>query len=132
LVAGDLSLAIGLMVLILAPECYLPLRAVGAAYHASEDGVEAVRRVAGVLDRPVPEPGTKPVPEGAVRVEGLKVRRRDGYAPDGVSFTARPGEIVRLDSPSGSGKSTTFGVLLGFVRPDAGQVRVGEVDLTEI
>ncbi|MGW5644733.1 ABC transporter transmembrane domain-containing protein, partial [Saccharopolyspora sp. NPDC003762] len=45
LVSGDLDLATGLLVLVLAPECYLPLRAAGAAHHASEDGVEAVRRV---------------------------------------------------------------------------------------
>ncbi|HEY3468567.1 MAG TPA: ABC transporter transmembrane domain-containing protein, partial [Amycolatopsis sp.] len=49
LVGGSLPLAIGLGVLILAPECYQPLRAVGAAFHASEDGVEAVRRVADLL-----------------------------------------------------------------------------------
>ena len=46
LVSGDLGLAVGLFVLILAPECYLPLRAAGAAHHASEDGLEAARRVA--------------------------------------------------------------------------------------
>ena len=46
LVGGDLGLAVGLFVLILAPECYLPLRAAGAAHHASEDGLEAARRVA--------------------------------------------------------------------------------------
>ena len=62
LVGGDLPLAIGLGVLILAPECYQPLRAVGAAFHASEDGVEAVRRVADLLAVPAPASGTA-VPE---------------------------------------------------------------------
>ena len=49
LVHGDLTLVIALVVLILAPECYLPLRAAGAAHHASEDGLEAVGRVAEVV-----------------------------------------------------------------------------------
>ena len=136
LVTGDLTLAVGLMVLILAPECYLPLRAAGAAHHASEDGVETVRRVAAVLDSTAPQnPGPAapvPPPSGTVEVRELRVSRRDGYAPDGLSFTVRPGEIVRLESPSGSGKSTAFFVLLGFARPDSGRVTVGGVDLADV
>ena len=132
LVSGDLSLAIGLMVLILAPECYLPLRAAGAAHHASEDGVEAVRRVAEVLQTPVPASGSAPPPAGPLEVRDLRVRRRDGHAPDGLSFLACPGQITRLHSPSGSGKSTTFAVLLGFAQPDSGQVLVGGVDLASL
>ncbi|MGH3756502.1 thiol reductant ABC exporter subunit CydC [Actinophytocola sp.] len=130
LVSGDLGLAVGLFVLILAPECYLPLRAAGAAHHASEDGLEAARRVA---ELPVvgDRSGTA-APIGDLVVAGLTVRRRDGNAPDGLSLTARPGEIVRLDSPSGSGKSTLFAVLLGFAEPTGGVVQVGGVDLADL
>ncbi|WP_091450058.1 thiol reductant ABC exporter subunit CydD [Actinokineospora iranica] len=131
LVGGDLSLAVGLFVLIVVPECYLPLRAAGAAHHASEDGMEAVRRVAQIPVAPVP--GGRAVREfGEIRVEGLWVRRRDGFAPDGLSLVVRPGEVVRLDSPSGSGKSTFFGVLLGFVSPSGGNVLVDGVPLADI
>ncbi|MFI6026259.1 thiol reductant ABC exporter subunit CydD [Amycolatopsis magusensis] len=131
LVSGDLSLAIGLGVLILAPECFQPLRAAGAAFHASEDGVEAVRRVSEVLAEPVPAPGTKKVHKGQIRVRDLRVRRRDGFAPDGETFTARPGEITWLRSPSGAGKSTTLGTLLGFTRPDSGTITVGGQSLAD-
>ncbi|MFD0200165.1 MULTISPECIES: thiol reductant ABC exporter subunit CydD [Saccharothrix] len=122
LVSGEMTLVTGLVVLILAPECYLPLRAAGAAHHASEDGVEAVRRVA-----EIPTPGPRSVTpdrvEG-VEVRDLRVRRRDRFAPDGVGFRVRPGEVHRLDAPSGAGKSTLFGVLLGFVEADGGTVAV--------
>ncbi len=130
LVGGDLGLAIGLFVLILAPECYLPLRAAGAAHHASEDGLEAARRIAG-LPRTTRHTGTRP-PVGDLVVTGLTVRRRDRDAPAGLSLTARPGEIVRLDSPSGSGKSTLFAVLLGFAEPAGGRVQVGGTDLADL
>ncbi|RJQ75013.1 glutathione/cysteine ABC transporter permease/ATP-binding protein, partial [Pseudonocardiaceae bacterium YIM PH 21723] len=50
LAGGELTLFTGLAVLLLAPECYLPLRAAGAAFHASEDGLETIRRVASVVD----------------------------------------------------------------------------------
>ncbi|GLZ43122.1 thiol reductant ABC exporter subunit CydC [Actinokineospora sp. NBRC 105648] len=131
LVSGDLSLAVGLFVLIVVPECYLPLRAAGAAHHASEEGLEAVRRVAEV---PVAEPasGLAVADFAELKIENLRVRRRDRYAPDGLSLTVRPGEIVRLDSPSGSGKSTLFSVLLGFVSPAAGSVSVNGIPLSNI
>ncbi|MEV8436427.1 thiol reductant ABC exporter subunit CydD [Actinosynnema sp. NPDC051121] len=122
LVSGEMALVTGLVVLILAPECYLPLRAAGAAHHASEDGVEAVRRVAEIPTPDSRDDAVEPV-EG-VEVRDLRVRRRGRYAPDGVGFRVRPGEVHRLDAPSGAGKSTLFGVLLGFVRPDGGSVAV--------
>ncbi|MEU5690984.1 ATP-binding cassette domain-containing protein [Actinosynnema sp. NPDC020468] len=125
LVSGELTLFTGLVVLILVPECYLPLRAAGAAHHASEDGVEAVRRVSEVLAEPVP---VRSVPvrssSAAVEVRDLRVRRRGRWAPDGETFLVRPGEIHHLSSPSGSGKSTLFAVLLGYVTPDSGEVRL--------
>ncbi|MFD8492585.1 thiol reductant ABC exporter subunit CydD [Amycolatopsis sp. NPDC059657] len=119
LVSGDLSLAIGLGVLILVPECYQPLRSVGAAFHASEDGVEAVRRVTEILDEPAPGEGTAKPSKGLVRVDDLRVGEREGE-----SFTVRPGEIAWLRAPSGAGKSTTFAALLGFVQPTDGTITV--------
>ncbi|RDI18718.1 thiol reductant ABC exporter subunit CydD [Lentzea flaviverrucosa] len=118
LVHGDMTLMTALVVLILAPECYLPLRAAGAAHHASEDGLEAVRRVAEVVEH---EDKARPrLPGGSVHVDNLRVLRRGGFAPDGISFDVRPGEIHRLEGASGAGKSTTFQVLLGFVEPTDG------------
>lgn len=118
LVHGDMTLMTALVVLILAPECYLPLRAAGAAHHASEDGLEAVRRVAEVVDH---EDRSRPrLPGGSVHVDDLRVLRRGGFAPDGISFDVRQGQIHRLEGASGAGKSTTFGVLLGFVEPTDG------------
>ncbi|EWM14733.1 ABC transporter [Kutzneria sp. 744] len=129
LVGGTLGLATGLLVLVLTPECYLPLRAAGAAFHASEDGLEAVRRVAAIESV---EHGGEALAEGEIKVDRLSVERRGALAPDGASFTVRPGHITRLDSPSGAGKSTTLAVLLGFVRPTRGRVTVGGVDLSTV
>ncbi len=122
LVHGDMTLMTALVVLILAPECYLPLRAAGAAHHASEDGLEAVRRVAEVVEH---EDTSRPrLPGGSVHVDNLRVLRRGGFAPDGISFDVRPGEIHRLEGASGAGKSTTFQVLLGFQEPTDGTALV--------
>ncbi|ASR33740.1 glutathione/cysteine ABC transporter permease/ATP-binding protein [Prauserella marina] len=132
LVSGDLTLAIGLGVLLLAPECYQPLRNVGAAFHASEDGVEAVRRVTDVLATPAQPNGTRAPVRGDIRITGLRVERRNGYAPDGESHLITPGSTTWLRSPSGAGKSTTLSVLLGFTTPAAGSITVAGTPLAEL
>ncbi|MDN3259459.1 thiol reductant ABC exporter subunit CydD [Streptomyces sp. CSDS2] len=131
LVHGDMDLYIGLVILVLAPEAYLPLRQVGAQYHAAAEGLAAAEEIFSVLETPVPASGTDPVPAGAVAFEDVSVRYpgRSSDAVTGVSFRVEPGETVALVGPSGAGKSTLLGVLLGFVRPAGGRVRVGGADL---
>ncbi|GGW20819.1 ABC transporter [Streptomyces capoamus] len=131
LVHGEMDLYTGLVILVLAPEAYLPLRQVGAQYHAAAEGLAAAEDIFSVLETPVPASGTGAVPMGGVAFEGVTVRY-PGRATDavtGVSFTVGPGETVALVGPSGAGKSTLLGVLLGFVRPTEGRVRIGDADL---
>ncbi|MFF3938700.1 thiol reductant ABC exporter subunit CydD [Streptomyces phaeofaciens] len=131
LVHGDMDLYIGLVILVLAPEAYLPLRQVGAQYHAAAEGLAAAEEIFAVLETPVPAPGTTRVPEGALAFEGVTVRYpgRSADAVSDTSFTVEPGETVALVGPSGAGKSTLLNTLLGFVRPTEGRVRAGGVDL---
>ncbi|MEU6471651.1 thiol reductant ABC exporter subunit CydD [Streptomyces massasporeus] len=133
LVHGEMDLYVGLVILVLAPEAYLPLRQVGAQYHAAAEGLAAAEEVFEVLETPVPASGSAAVPDGALSFEGVTVRYpgRSADAVSNVSFGVEPGETVALVGPSGAGKSTLLSVLLGFVRPAEGRVRVGEVDLAD-
>lgn len=133
LVYGDIDLVTGLAVLVLAPEVFLPLRQVGAHFHASTDGVAAADRAFAVLEVPVPAAGTRPAPDlahGAVRARGVAVRSRGGWAPAPVDVDLVPGRVVALVGPSGAGKSTTVEVLLGLLAPDAGRVTLVAADGT--
>ncbi|MEV5080310.1 thiol reductant ABC exporter subunit CydD [Streptomyces sp. NPDC056159] len=134
LVSGDMDLYIGLVILVLAPEAYLPLRQVGAQYHAAAEGLAAAEEIFAVLETPVPESGTGTVDAGALTFEDVSVRYpgRSADAVTDVSFSVRPGETVALVGPSGAGKSTLLNVLLGFVKPSAGRVRVAEADLADV
>ncbi|MCF2526535.1 thiol reductant ABC exporter subunit CydD [Yinghuangia soli] len=137
LVDGDLDLYTALVVLILAPEAYLPLRQVGAEYHASVEGLTAAERVFAVVEQEPGVPGgTLPPPaagRAVVRVEDLVVRHADRSTPSvsGASLVLRPGETTALVGPSGAGKSTVLAALLGFVRPDAGRITVDGAELGE-
>ncbi|MET7696267.1 thiol reductant ABC exporter subunit CydD [Streptomyces sp. NPDC005485] len=131
LVHGEMDLYVGLVILVLAPEAYLPLRQVGAQYHAAAEGLAAAEEIFAVLETSLPEPGTAVVGDGEISFAGVSVRY-PGRATDAVSqasFSVEPGETVALVGPSGAGKTTLLNVLLGFVEPTAGHVRVGGVDL---
>lgn len=134
LVHGEMDLYIGLVILVLAPEAYLPLRQVGAQYHAAAEGLAAAEEIFAVLETPVPASGSAEVTSGALAFEDVTVRYpgRSGDVVSDVSFVIAPGETVALVGPSGAGKSTLLNVLLGFVRPAEGRVRIGGADLAEL
>ncbi|MGW7206532.1 thiol reductant ABC exporter subunit CydD [Streptomyces sp. NPDC054837] len=133
LVHGEMDLYIGLVILVLAPEAYLPLRQVGAQYHAAAEGLAAAEEIFEVLETPVPASGTRAVRAGALSFDRVTVRYpgRSGDVVSDLSFTVESGETVALVGPSGAGKSTLLNVLLGFVPPAEGRALVGGVDLAE-
>ncbi|MCG2624187.1 thiol reductant ABC exporter subunit CydD [Arthrobacter sp. I2-34] len=128
LVYGEMGLEAGLLALILAPECYQPLRDLGTAHHASEDGIEALQRTGEVLRTPS---GRALVPTGAdakaaeapaggtaVVVRSLTVGfpgRAEPVVRD-LDFTVPAGSITALAGPSGTGKSTVLEILAGLRR----------------
>jgi ATP-binding cassette subfamily C protein CydCD len=151
LVDGSLDLHTGLFVLILAPEAYLPLRQLGASFHASEEGMEAAGRVFSIIeggaggaggaaaapaDRgaaalAAPDVAPAPYPTGAaLLIDALTVLQpgRALAAPFEASLAVRPGEIVAIAGPSGVGKSTLVDVILGLRRADEGGVSLSTPD----
>jgi thiol reductant ABC exporter CydD subunit len=138
LVDGNLGFRAGLTVLVLAPELYLPLRQLGAQFHASADGLAVAERILGLLDGPaaVESRGalTPPSPaELPVRLERVSFAypSRPGLVLDGLDLELVPGETTALVGESGAGKSTIAALLLRLAEPSAGRVTVGGVDLAD-
>ncbi|WP_344272104.1 thiol reductant ABC exporter subunit CydD [Actinomadura napierensis] len=137
LLEGGMGLSTGLLVLVLTPEAYLPLRALGARFHASAEGVAAAEEAFGVLDAPpAPSGGRAVVGEGVPEIVLDRVTVRypgaDGAALEEVSLRIAAGERVAVTGPSGAGKSTLLLVVAGLVRPVSGRVLVDGVDLADM
>ncbi|MDQ1135994.1 ATP-binding cassette subfamily C protein CydD [Microbacterium sp. SORGH_AS 1204] len=128
LLSGDLSLLVGLFVLLLAPEAYLPLRQVGVQFHAASEGVTATEEIFDALDaaRTAAAPNAGLPTRGSVlTLDDVRVHR-EGHRMPRVSLTVGPGEVVLVTGPSGVGKSSLIAALLGYA-PYEGTVRVDGV-----
>lgn len=134
LVTGGLDLRTGLLVIVLAPEAYLPLRRLGSQFHDSTQGLAVAEEVLGLLE--VGRRSGTTVVDGPVPVvvRGLEVvhPERDRPALRLDALTLRPGEVVAVTGPSGGGKSTLLAVLLGFAAPTRGTVHVDGVELEDL
>ncbi|WP_296546209.1 ATP-binding cassette domain-containing protein [Rothia sp. (in: high G+C Gram-positive bacteria)] len=135
LVNGTLGLDTAILVLLLAPECYQPLRDVGAAYHQSEDGVAALRSAQKIIDAPLPAAAADSAEQSAA---SQKAQPSTITVEDlSVSYPARPavvtnlslnlnrrvatangerGAVIGVMGESGCGKSTLLNVFSGAVR----------------
>ena len=140
LVNGTLGLDTAILVLLLAPECYQPLRDVGAAYHQSEDGVAALRSAQKIIDAPLPaaaadseaqDSAAQKAQPSTITVEDLSVSyparpavltnlslnldRRVGTTQTETAQGER-GAVIGVMGESGCGKSTLLNVFSGAVR----------------
>ncbi|MBQ1025082.1 thiol reductant ABC exporter subunit CydD [Micromonospora sp. C95] len=135
LLGGGLALQTALLVLLLTPEAYLPLRAAGSRFHASMEGLTALDEALTLSGSAPPAPagqaGASPDGRAEIRFESVTVAYERTTALRDVTLKIRPGERIAIIGPSGAGKSTLLNLLLGFVRPTEGRVTVGGVDLAD-
>jgi len=150
LLYGRVELAPALFALVLTPEFYRPLRALGTAFHAGMAGREASARIDEVLALPGPlaapalvaareprgssdagvasplavSPPTGPPPSIELRGVRFSYDPSRPVAIDDLSLSIGAGETVALVGPTGAGKTTVASLLLRFLEPDAGAVLV--------
>lgn len=131
LLYGQMAFEQAFFLLMLAPEFYLPLRALGLRFHASMAGISAARQIYAVLNQPVPvtAAGAQPIDLRqpftiTLRDVSYTYPERDQPALDGVSLEIAAGQTVALVGSSGAGKSTLAVLLLRFLDPASGDIRV--------
>ncbi|WP_122818865.1 thiol reductant ABC exporter subunit CydD [Nocardioides pantholopis] len=128
LAGGGLDLDTALLVLLLAPEAYWPLRRVGAEFHAAAEGVATFEQVHELVTGTPQEPADRPVApprtgDGLV-LAGLTVVHPGRTVPalDGVDAVLPARGVTVVTGPSGCGKSTLLGAVAGLVPRTAGLV----------
>ena len=149
LLYGHIGYETALLVLLLTPEAYLPLRAVGAQFHASMEGATAAAHACDILDTPLPSPAgglvMGPQPRSAAQAQvDLRISTimlnavcltypgRSVPALDRVSLPIRPEERITVTGPSGAGKSSLLALLLRFAEPGAGTIEIGGTPLARL
>jgi ATP-binding cassette subfamily C protein CydD len=138
LLYGGIGFEQALFLLIIVPEFYLPLRALGAKFHNATEGKAAAERLFEVLDTPgSARTNTEvlPVPASlSIRFEAVSLAYEDGSRPalNNISFEIKLGQHVALVGASGGGKTTIANLLLRFVQPDSGKITIDGSDLTRI
>jgi ATP-binding cassette subfamily C protein CydD len=151
LLYGQMPFQQAFFVLLLAPEFYLPFRALGARFHAAMGGGAAAGRIFAILEQPLPSAPAAPVDPRPLLARGPLTFEAVSYeygerspsartaaepaprpALTGISFAIAPGQVTALVGPSGAGKSTVAHLLLRFIEPTGGMIRLADTPLTDV
>lgn len=156
LLNGGIDFHRAFLILLLAPEFYQPIRMIGTQFHASLNGVESAKRIFSILDLPADaaelKSSSKCHPDGQkVRINADAAATSDPMsfqsmvfqnvtftypaseqpALRNVTFQVSHGQMVALVGSSGAGKSSVFDLLLGFARPQEGQILINGLPLEQ-
>jgi ATP-binding cassette subfamily C protein CydD len=137
LLYARMSFQQALFILVLAPDFYLPMRLLGLRFHAGMSGTSAARRTFEILDTPLPVTsiaGDQPLSAHLLYIkDNLGIRfehvwhtyaARSLPALSDVCIDIPNGQVTALVGFSGAGKSTLAALLLRFIEPDQGEIRV--------
>jgi ATP-binding cassette subfamily C protein CydCD len=129
-----------LFLLVLAPEFYMPLRALGARFHAGMSGTTAAKRIYEILDTKV-DSGQWTVDSekltdeiSSITFENISFTYPNESAPalEDINLTIQRGQNIALVGPSGAGKTTLINLLLRFLEPTSGTISINHDPLINI
>ncbi|MFX3619572.1 MAG: thiol reductant ABC exporter subunit CydD [Sporolactobacillus sp.] len=133
LIDGHIGLFPALIVLILAPEFFLPVRELGQDYHATLDGKESAEKLRayvqqenGYSDQTAIFPEKSWNKQSTMEIDQISFtyQGENKKALDSISFSTHGFEIIGIIGASGAGKSTLVDLISGFIRPDLGEVKI--------
>jgi ATP-binding cassette subfamily C protein CydD len=129
LIEGLMIYQLGLFVLLLAPEFYLPFRTLGQHHHAGMEGAAAAEKIFELLNQQIPGNTSThkiPIPESIENIQfndvGFIYADSSTPALKNIHLNLIPGTITALAGHTGSGKTTLAYLLLGFLSPGEGKI----------
>lgn len=131
--AGVLMVPQALFLILIAVEFFLPLRALGSAFHVAMNGVSAGKKIINLLNREDPLWGDKNIEDTSLILKDVS------FSYDGkrevlkdVSISLPKNNLVAIVGKSGCGKSTIVSLLLGSYYPQKGEVLVGDENIINV
>ena len=135
----SLSLDIGFFILLLAPDFYFQLRELGTHYHARAEAAGAAEEILKIVSVPHGETLTDSTDfvvtdEICIHCRNVYLKYEDDRLPaiSGLNFDLKSGEQAALVGSSGAGKTTILNMLLGFLQPDKGEIRINDIPLAAL
>jgi len=141
LLSGSIAFKPAFFILLLTPDFYLPLRQLGAKFHAGMEGTSAAKEIFELLGRAAsgedatPQGSSAPLPIRkaiAFHRVSFSYPQSGRMALDAVDCVLENGTCTAIAGPSGAGKTTFVNLLLRFAEPDTGHISCGERDLRDI
>lgn len=137
LIDGTIILLPALTILILAPEYFLPIKQVGANYHATLDGQIVLEQIEEILQQQegieMKDSNVNLVwnTSSSLKLQDVKVNHNESEKAilEGISFTWEGNGAIGVIGESGAGKSTLIDVLAGFLTPSGGKMIVNGVEI---
>ena len=133
LMNGWLAPASALFLVLVAVEFFLPLRALGSAFHVAMNGASAGKKIISLLNQPDPVWGEKDVEGRELALENVTFsydKKRDVLKDVTMNFLEKG--MTAIVGESGCGKSTVVNLLIGARRPDKGRVLIGGEKLENV
>ncbi|WML45027.1 thiol reductant ABC exporter subunit CydD [Neobacillus sp. PS3-40] len=138
LINGTIELRSALTILILAPEYFLPIREVGADYHATLDGKNAGKKIQEILNRESLQQKQEPIPLWnltstlTLKEMGVNFANSDGQVLQDIHFSVTGSKKIGIIGASGAGKSTLIDLLSGFLTPTSGEILIDDRRLASL
>ncbi|OMH38867.1 thiol reductant ABC exporter subunit CydD [Motiliproteus sp. MSK22-1] len=141
---GEMNFGMGLMVLLLAPEFYQPFRNLGTQYHARMEGISAAEKMLEILNANVPDQPSASDTDKASnsnilhQVQSISLENvHYSYSPDrpaiqGININITSPGLYALVGESGAGKTTLVEMLLGFISPQKGHIKINQQPLQQL
>lgn len=145
LIEGEIQFFHAFLILLLTPEFYAPIRALGTQFHSGMNGASAATRIFQILDEKeqglIEQENAKKWSEAFQDESTLELECKDlflqfeGYtapALQSINFTLKPGQKLALVGATGAGKSTLLDIVQGFIKPSSGQIIINGIHLEQL